>query len=52
MMREKRSAVSHKQYHIRAEGEAGVRQVVLTHVEHPAIAYTVEQQKEATSMGR
>ena len=36
---------------LRAAEEAGVRQVVLTHVEHPAIAYTVEQQKEAASMG-
>ncbi|MDO5134096.1 MAG: DUF6282 family protein [Eubacteriales bacterium] len=31
--------------------EAGVKKVVLTHVEHPAIAYTIEQQKEAASCG-
>lgn len=30
---------------------AGVKKVVLTHVEHPAIAYTIEQQKEAASCG-
>ena len=31
--------------------EAGVKKVVLTHVEHPAIAYTIDQQKEAAAQG-
>ena len=31
--------------------EAGVKKVVLTHVEHPAIAFTIAQQKEAASCG-
>ncbi|MBR3366415.1 MAG: amidohydrolase [Lachnospiraceae bacterium] len=36
---------------MRAAFEAGVRKVVLTHVEHPAIAYSIAQQKEAASCG-
>lgn len=31
--------------------ECGVRKFVLTHAEHPAINYTIEQQKKAADMG-
>ena len=36
---------------VKAAFAQGVRHVVLTHVEHPAIDYSIEQQKEAISLG-